>query len=83
MVQLRNGPGFAVEPCLELGVAGGGCRENLDGHRAFEPGIAGAVNLAHSAGSQRTKNFVGAEARSWSQRHGGIMHLNALHNSCL
>ena len=37
-------------------------RQDLDGHLAFEPRVAGQVDLAHAAGAKAGVDFVGTEA---------------------
>ena len=74
MVELRNRPGFALEPCLELRIARGVRGENLDSDHALEPRVTGAIDLAHASRPQRAKNFVRTQTRSSTQRHAGIMH---------
>jgi hypothetical protein len=46
-------------------------REDLDGDLATEPRVAGAVDLAHSAGAERRQDFVRSNARTWIEWQGG------------
>jgi hypothetical protein len=57
-----RGAGLAVEPVQELEIGAGS--QDLEGHDAAEPHVAGAVHLAHAARSQAVDHFVGADARS-------------------
>ena len=45
--------------------------ENLDGNGAVETGVAGTVNLGHTACAERRLDFIGPEfcARSKSHRY--------------
>ena len=45
--------------------------QNLDCHDAFQPGVAGAIHLAHAARTKRRHDFVRTEPISRRQRHGG------------
>ena len=46
-------------------------RDDLDGDRAIQPGVAGAVDLAHPAGVEGRADFVWPEPVSSCQRHFG------------
>ena len=59
--ELRDCPGFAVEPLPELGIGGERGRQDLDRHRAIEPRVTGSVDLAHSARAERRGELVGTE----------------------
>ena len=47
----------------------GGRERRLDRHAAPEPGVLGAVNLAHPAGAEPLGNAVVQQALSDSNRH--------------
>jgi len=64
VVQRGDGAGLAVEPIAELGGGGRRGEDDLDGHGAVQPRIAGLVDLAHAACAQLGKDFVGAEPGS-------------------
>ena len=49
VVQAGDGPRFAREARAALSVGAQFCGEDLDGDRAVEAGVAGLVDLAHSA----------------------------------
>ena len=69
MIQRRNRARLAVESLSQLRVGGKMLRQDLDGHVAAQPGIPGAIHLAHSARSQRGHNLVRSKFRSRNQRH--------------
>ncbi len=51
-------------------------RENLDGHCALKPRVAGAIHLAHPARANRVQDLVGSQPSSWGQWHlAAILHL--------
>src|SRR5207249_7433943 len=43
--------------------------QNLDGDVAIQAGIAGAVDLAHTAGAERSEDFILAKLGARDQRH--------------
>jgi len=43
--------------------------QSLDGDRALEPRIAGAVNLAHPSRANKRDDLIGAEFRACGQHH--------------
>ena len=45
------------------------CRENLDSYCALQPGIAGAINLTHTAGAYQAFDLVGPESRTRDDCH--------------
>ena len=62
VVERGDGAGLALEAAAVIG-AGGACpREDLDGDVAIEPGVAGAVDLAHAADPESGLDLVVAEA---------------------
>jgi len=70
MIQAADGLGLALEPFLEVGAGGGALGQDLDGDRAFQARVAGAVDLAHASGADLGLDLVGAERLSWFQAHG-------------
>ena len=66
----RDSFGLALEPGERVGILGEVGRQHLDGDVAIEPRVARAVDLAHSAGAQRSQDRVWAEACTRRQRHG-------------
>ncbi len=77
MVQRGQDLGLAFESGQVSGVVGESVREGLDGHGAVEAGVAGAVDLAHSARPQGVQDLVGAEAGSGFEGHGFRVLLRA------
>ena len=69
MIEGRNGTGFLLEAAQAIGIGGKGSGENFDGDDAIEAGVAGAINLAHTAGAERCKDFIRAEFRAAGERH--------------
>jgi hypothetical protein len=49
---------LALEARLAVGIREHRLRENLDRHIATEPGIAGAIDLAHAPDPDEFENFV-------------------------
>ena len=58
-----------LEALEAVGIAGDRVRQDLDGHLAAQPGIAGAVDLPHPTGSQRRQDLVRPEAGSRRKGH--------------
>ena len=72
MIERGEHAGFAFEARDVLAVLPERARENLDCDVASEPGIAGAIDLAHPAGAQQSLDFEDADAtsREWrGHRH--------------
>ncbi len=61
--------GLAVEPLAQLRVVREDGREDLDGDRAVEPGVAGLVHLPHAASANRGNYLVRAQSGPWRERH--------------
>ena len=74
MLKRGDGARFALEPLTEIGVGGERSGQDLDGDEAIEPDVAGLVDLAHAAGSQRAQDFIRTEANAGSQTHGRLHH---------
>jgi hypothetical protein len=53
VVQIRNGLRLAFEPNTQIGILGQMLWQDLDRNRALQAAIAGAVDFAHSTGSDR------------------------------
>lgn len=77
VVEGGDGAGLALEALQGFGTAAEALREDLDGHNAIEPGVAGPVDLAHAAGAGGGNNLVGPQARAGSKRHLVIIRLEA------
>ena len=61
MIEARDRARLAVEALAQLGAAGGLRVQDLDGHRAVEPLVPGAIHLAHATCPQRGQDLVRAE----------------------
>jgi hypothetical protein len=40
-------------------------RKDLDGDGAIEPGVDRSIDLAHAAGADERRDFIGSESRAW------------------
>jgi hypothetical protein len=60
---------FLLEALQAVAVGGQLLGQDLDGHLAAEPGVPRLPDLAHPAGPQRGKDFVGTEAAARRNRH--------------
>ena len=69
MIEAREDPRLALETTHAIGVAGKLRRQHLERHLAAEPGVLGAPDLAHPAGSERRDDPERSELLS-SFRHG-------------
>ena len=61
VVQARNGLGFSFESLLADRIAREMLRQNLDGDRAFQPGIPRSMPPTHPAGAQRRNDSVASK----------------------
>ena len=68
MVKLRQDFGFALEPREPIRVSGDRCRQNLDGHLAFQLGVGRAVDLTHPTNAERCGHLIGTDASGRSER---------------
>ena len=68
MVQRGNRARLALEadPIVDARERAG---ENLQRDRAIEPGVAGAIDLAHAAVADGRGDLIRAELRAWRQPH--------------
>ena len=57
MTQPRQGPGFAIEPLLEVRAVRALPRQNLQRHEAVERRLSRLVNRAHSARAEQAEEF--------------------------
>ena len=65
-----RGASFCLEPRCEFFFG------DLQGDDAFEAGVAGTVDVAHAAGSEKPEDFIGADAGSRRKRtHAGIIEV--------
>src|SRR5262249_27100782 len=70
MRELRDGLRLALEALAPVGGGGEMGGEHLDRDRPLEARVAGAVDLAHPAGTSLGQDLVGAEASAGGERHG-------------
>ncbi len=61
--------GFSFEPRKAQRIADDRVGQDLESDVALKAGVPRAEHLAHSAGTEGRKNFVGPQARSWSEGH--------------
>src|SRR5271170_6431687 len=69
MAKGGDGAGFALEAGLDVWGRGGVRAKDFNGDIPIEAGVAGAVDLAHAADSERGLDLVGAEAGVWREGH--------------
>ncbi len=69
MVERRDRARLAVEPMEAVGVVRRRVGQQLQGDLAPQTRVAGAVDLAHAALSERSEDLVGAELFSGGQGH--------------
>ena len=67
--EARDGPGFAIETIARLVRDRHVGSEDLDGHEAVEPGVAGLVDLAHAAAAEWRQDLVRTEAGTGLKTH--------------
>ena len=61
---------LALEPREAIGVTRHRGRQDLDGDRALQVRVGGAIHLSHSAGTNLGGDLIGTDAGAWGQRHG-------------
>jgi len=71
VVQRSQRLGFALEASNAIDVGRDGLRQHLDSDIAPEFRVAGAIHLAHSAGTDRDVDDIGAKSCSRSEGHEG------------
>ena len=64
MVELARGAGLLLEAAEPVGVGREGGGQDLDRHVARQARVAGAVDLAHSARAQESRDLVGPDPGS-------------------
>src|SRR2546422_11257866 len=69
MVERGQSSRFLLEPTQTVGIGGVRGGQHLDRDLAAEPGIAGAIDLPHAAGTEGCQNLVRAETGAWGERH--------------
>ncbi len=58
---------FAVETGKPVGVLRQSRWQHLDRHGAAEPGVGGAIDLAHAPGTERAGHFVNTDPLAVNQ----------------
>ena len=80
-----DGAGLPLEAGAAVRIGAQFGREDLDGDRAVEAGVAGLVDLTHAAGADSRLDLVGSEASPGDEAHGhglrGALYA-ALSRSC-
>ena len=69
MIQRSNRTCFALESSAQILARGDVFRQDLDGDRAIEAGVARLVDFSHSSSADRGEDFVGAESVAGGERH--------------
>src|SRR5262245_41774380 len=69
VIEGGENPGFALEPRDAIPIVGGCVGQDLHRNAATELRIARAIDLTHSAGSERRDDFVEPESRAGGHRH--------------
>src|SRR5262245_65116034 len=65
-----DGAGLLVEARHRLRIARQPLRQELQRDMASEPGIARSIHLAHATRAEKGDDFIRANVRSGSERHG-------------
>jgi hypothetical protein len=71
VIENGDGFGFSFKALLVNGITRKLSRKNLDRNGAIQPGIAGAVDLAHPASTEGGTDFIGSEECPRSEGHVG------------
>src|SRR5262245_15078979 len=69
MVQGRGGPGLLLEASSSLRIRRDARGQRLQGDVPAEAGVAGPVDLAHPARSERGDDLIGSDPRAGIERH--------------
>jgi hypothetical protein len=72
MVQRAQDAGFVLKTEKTIGIVRNRRGQDFDGDRAVKPRIAGAVDLAHAAGTDRRLNFIRSKPGARGQRHAWV-----------
>src|SRR5262249_59839977 len=75
MVECREHLRFPSESRDAVAIEGEGFGQNLQRDVAIELRITRAIDLAHATGANQRSDFIGAETRAWSERHGKWLRL--------
>src|ERR1700691_5410884 len=69
MLQPGNSLGFRLEARVQLWVGRQMSRQDLDGYRTLQPGVARAIHLSHAARAKERLNLIWSELRTWDKCH--------------
>src|SRR5579864_2663187 len=69
MIERRQRLGFSCEPGEALRVVRERLRKEFDRHVTVEPGVAGAVDLAHAARAEEREDLVRTDWGAGCKRH--------------
>src|SRR5262249_57262936 len=75
MIQFRDRAGLAVKALAATWVLGEMLAEHLYRDDALEARVAGSIDFAHAASAKERCDFIGAETRAGSERHGKCLGL--------
>ena len=70
VIQCRECPRFTLEACAALRISGGIVRQDFQRDVALQPGIAGAIDLAHAARAEPRTDLVWTETSARGEGHG-------------
>src|SRR5262249_31074773 len=71
VIQRRQQPGFALEPCDPIRIGRNGTGQDLDRDIAIELAVPRTIDLAHTAAANRRDDFVRPESNACDQVHPG------------
>ncbi len=69
VIQSGEGLGLALEPQQAVGIGGDRLGQHFERDVTFEPQVARAIDLAHSAFAKLREDLVGAETATDGQCH--------------
>src|SRR5262245_51112930 len=70
VVQSGERSGFTLEPISAYGIGRRVVRQDLEGNLSTEPGVLGAIDLAHPADTDQRHDLVLADPCAGDKRHG-------------
>jgi hypothetical protein len=70
VIERGQRPRLALESREPFGVVREDVRQGLDSDVAAQAVVAGTVDFAHAARTERGNHFIRPETRTWDQRHG-------------
>jgi len=65
----RDGARFSLEALAFLGLAGELAGQDLDGYRAVQASVLGAIHFAHAPSTEKRNNLIGSELLTWNEGH--------------